>query len=1033
MSPKHAAAARRKISGTFLATLLSACVLSAAQPTPTVATGMIAGRVLNASTGNFLNNARVSVQGTAIEVFSNANGDYRLANVPAGPVTLVASFIGLGQQSAAVVVPAGGRLEQDFSLNVIESQSQLADGKPIVLEPMSVTAKALSGQAVALTEQRNAKNIKNVISLDEFVDMADGNVGEFIKFVPGLDLQYNPFYPASVTIRGMPATGTLVQFDGVPTAPAALGNTRTFDLNTAATANIERIEVSKVPTPDMPANAVGGSINVISKSGFSRPTALFSYNTYLTYNAMDGEFSPSFSKAAGPDPKSTQRPTQFAYDLSYILPLKKTLAFTFALTRAPRSNESEFFTPTWNLNTFTLTSQGVNEYVSNVDLRTAKATLDWRPSENSTLQLSFNRTDRSSLTRQNTTLFTPGAGSTGDAFSVRGAATGVGTTAQNLAANGQYRSLELASAVYKYNGKSWKVDGHVSYSNGGFKLKDVDDGFFASAATNQTNLVIGATGLEGVYDRKIPVLTAATRTGQPVDLFNGSNYTVNTVTSAPGVVKNEVTSLGANLARDFDFTVPTRIKVGYYLEQMTRSVTSGTSTWTFTPPGGAAAKVASNYDFIAQPFSRRMSFTDTSGKKIGAQYISLYNLYELYKRNPSWFVLNEAAAYTNLVNGSVAIDETISAPYLRMDNRFFNNRLSVVSGVRYERTTDDGQGPLNDIAATYQRDASGRFLRNSSGALIKVTTNALAEAKLRYAERGARKRTSYGDFYPSLNASYSFSDNLVMRAAYARTIGRPELSEIVPTTVITDPAATSGSKTITIVDGSLGPWSADNFDLTFEAYNLKDATATVSFFYKDMKNFFTTARSQVTPEFLAELGLGNDYIDYDVVRSRNAGNAKISGLEFSYRQTLSFIPGWGKRLQAFVTVTTNDLSGPNADDFTEYSHRNVNAGLTYVHSRLVAKINLTNNGWVRRSPTAATAAGGLPKQYNMRGPVTKLDLSLEYRIHRRVSLYCSIRNLTAEPVELSVIQFDPKVPAYAWPRNYQFVAAVYTLGIKGTF
>jgi TonB-dependent receptor len=1017
----------------FCASFLSLCVLSWAQPAPATSTGTIEGRVLNASTGNFLNNARVSVQGTTIETFTNATGDYRLVDVPAGATTVTATFLGLEQQSAAVRVAPGIKAEQDFSLNVVESQSQQANGKPIVLEAMSVTARALSGQAVALTEQRNAANIKNVISLDEFVDMADGNVGEFIKFVPGLDIQYNPFYPASVTIRGMPATGTLVQFDGVPTAPAALGNTRTFDLNTAATANIERIEVSKVPTPDMPANAVGGSINVISKTGFSRPTPLFSYNTYLTYNALEGAFDPGFGKAAGPDPKSTLRPVQFAYDLSYILPLRRTLAFTFALTRAPRYNQSEFFTPTWNLTTQTLTSQGVNHYVSNVDLRTAKATLDWRPTENSTLQLSFSQTDRASLTRQNTTLFTPGAGSTGDAVSIRGAATGVGTVAQNLAANGQYRSLELASAVYKYNGKYWKIDGHVSYSNGGFNLKDVEDGFFASAATNQTNLIIGATGLDGIYDRKIPTLTATTRTAQAVDLFNGINNSVNTVTSAPGVVQNEVRSLGANLARDFDFTVPTRIKVGYYLEQMTRSVTSGTSTWTFTPPGGAAARTASNYDLIDDLFSRRMSFTDTSGKTVGARYISLYNLHQLYLRNPAWFVLNEPAAYTNRVNGSVAIDETISAPYFRMDNRFLKNKLWLVSGVRYERTSDAGQGPLNDIAATYQRDAAGRFIRNANGALVKVTTNALAEARLRYTERGARKKTSYGDFYPSINASYSFSENLVMRAAYARTIGRPELSEIVPTTIITDPAATTGSKTITIVDGSLGPWSADNFDLTFEAYSLKDATASVSFFYKDMKDFFTTVRSPVTSEFLADLGLGNDYIDYDVVRSKNAGNAKISGLEFSYRQTLSFIPNWGKRLQAFVTVTTNDLSGPNADDFTEYSRRNVNAGLTYVHSRLVAKINLTNNDWVRRGPTAATAAGGFPKQYNMRGPVTKLDLSLEYRFHRRLSLYCSIRNLTAEPVELSVIQSDPKVPAHTWPRTYQYVPAVYTLGVKGSF
>ena len=1011
---------------------LSFWLVAGAQPSPTVTTGVITGRVLNASTGSFLNNARVAVQGTELQTYSNNFGEYRLVDVPAGNVVVVSSHVGLEQQVGTKLVAAGVTVVQDFSLSAVQGEAR-KDGEVVRLEPMSVTAKNLSGQAIALNEKRTAANIKDVIAVDEFVDMADGNVGEFVKFVPGVDIQYNPFSPASVTIRGMPATGTLVQFDGVPTAPAALGNTRTFDLNTAATANIERIEVSKVPTPDMPANAVGGSVNVISKSGFSRSTPLFSYSTYLTYNAMAHEFNPRFSRAAGPDSKSTQRPVQFAYDLSYILPLNKKVAFTFALTSAPRFNQSEFFTPTWNLNTLLLTSQGQNEYINNVDLTTKKATIDWRLVENGTLQLSYSRTDRASLIRQNTTLFTPGAGATGDATSIKGAATGVGTAAQNLAGNGQYRQLELASAVYKYYGKYWKADGSLSYSRGGFKLKDMGDGIFASVATAQGNLIESATGLDGIYRRQIPVLNVTSRTGAPVDIFDGRGYTINTVTSAEGEVKNEVTSFGWNVARDFDLKVPTRIKVGYYLEKMTRSVTSGTGTYTFTPPGATTTRLASAYDVMAGPFSDRMSFSNAAGNKVGARYLSLGKLYDLYKQNPSWFVLNEAAAYTNRVNGSVELSETISAPYIRMDNKFLKNKLLLVSGVRYENTSDDGRGPLNDIGATYQRDASGKFIRNASGALVKITTNALANAQLQLKERGSRKKTSYGGFFPSINASYSFSDRLVLRGAYARTIGRPELSQIVPTTIVTDPAATSGARTITVVDGNLKPWSADNYDLTLEAYGTKNASASVSLFYKDMKNFFTDERSPVTPAQLLEFGLPADYSDYDVVHNRNAGSAGISGLEFSYRQTLSFIPVWGERFQAFVTLTTTNLSGRNADDFAEYSHRNSNAGLSYVHGRLVAKINLTSNGWVRRGPTAATAAGGFPRQYNLRGPVTKLDLSVEYRLFKQFAAYCSIRNLTAEPVWLSVGQYEPKVPSYTWPRNYQFVAANYTLGIKGSY
>src|SRR5687768_13531290 len=64
--------------------LLAVCSLSLVQPAQAATTGTIRGRVLNASTGNYLNNVRVSVAGTALETMTNATGDYWLTQVPVG-------------------------------------------------------------------------------------------------------------------------------------------------------------------------------------------------------------------------------------------------------------------------------------------------------------------------------------------------------------------------------------------------------------------------------------------------------------------------------------------------------------------------------------------------------------------------------------------------------------------------------------------------------------------------------------------------------------------------------------------------------------------------------------------------------------------------------------------------------------------------------------------------------------------------------------------------------------------------------------
>src|SRR4051812_27224399 len=81
--------------------------------------GSIEGRVLNAAAGNYLNNARVTVEGTAIETFTDSFGQYRLAHVPAGDVKVKVFYTGLPAQTASVSVAPGQSVQRDFTLGAI--------------------------------------------------------------------------------------------------------------------------------------------------------------------------------------------------------------------------------------------------------------------------------------------------------------------------------------------------------------------------------------------------------------------------------------------------------------------------------------------------------------------------------------------------------------------------------------------------------------------------------------------------------------------------------------------------------------------------------------------------------------------------------------------------------------------------------------------------------------------------------------------------------------------------------------------------
>ncbi|WP_414663408.1 TonB-dependent receptor domain-containing protein [Horticoccus sp. 23ND18S-11] len=904
------------------------------------------------------------------------------------------------------------------------------------LEAYTVVERELSGQAIALQERRSAPNIKNVISLEEFGDMGEGNVGEFLKFVPGVSMSYNPQTPQSAGIRGMPATGTIVMANGSEMASSQDG-TRTFDLGLSASGNVERVEVSKVPTPEMPANAIGGTINIISKSGFSRSKPLLSYNAFLTNNALNGlgDINPSLRQQAGPDPKTSVPYSQPAFNLSYLLPLNKQLAFTFALSRAPRYSDFQYLFSVWDRVRGIETQNRPGNLILTEERDLAAVSIDWKPADRHLVQAGFQGSNQTVFTRQFHLTSTVGANATGGPTFSQGSPAAVGNVSQVFNTwTGQYKTLRHFTLNYRFEGATWKIDANAAYSLGGLRRKDTEDGFFNNITTSLTGLVVRYEGIDAIGQQRSAIISATNSAGRPVDVFDGNNYSVTAASASPLRVEDQIKRAGFNVRRDFSLLVPVALKFGAVVNQQTKDSRGGAFSVLFSPPGGAAAQVARNFDLIADGYSARSNFTDAAGHTVNVKWLSPHKLHSLSVSHPEYFVLGtaqQAAQYTSQVNTSKRLQETIPAAYVRGDVRFFSNRLWFVGGVRFEQTRDEGLGPLNDIGATYQRDASGAFRRDAAGRLVPITTDALARARLQLTERGSRAKRVYDGYFPSFNSSFEITPHLVARAAYAKTIGRPTLTEIIPGISVTDPDSPSATRTITAINSGLSPWTANNYDLTLELYELKGATASVSLFRKDIANFFGTVRTSATPALLAEFGLSDDYLAYDVLTKRNFGQASIEGVEVGYRQSLAaFLPAWGKGLQIYANVTSLALGGQNADDFANFSPRDISWGASYARPRFIGKINVIQSKWIRGSPVVASAT--VPAgSYTYTAPQTRIDLSAEYRFTKWFSVYGSSRNLTHSVKRTGTR--GPGVPDYAQLDYFQYTGSLFTLGMKGDF
>src|SRR5207237_4614561 len=83
----------------------------------------------------------------------------------------------------------------------------------------------------------------------------------------------------------------------------------------------------------------------------------------------------------------------------------------------------------------------------------------------------------------------------------------------------------------------------------------------------------------------------------------------------------------------------------------------------------------------------------------GLPAISPHRAWLALQDNPTLFTKTPAqvvAAENFRLNASEHAAEEVSAAYVQTEARFFNNRLNLLAGVRFEHTHDEGQGLLLD-------------------------------------------------------------------------------------------------------------------------------------------------------------------------------------------------------------------------------------------------------------------------------------------------------------------------------------------------
>ncbi|MFN7398217.1 MAG: TonB-dependent receptor domain-containing protein [Sandaracinobacter sp.] len=250
----------------------------------------------------------------------------------------------------------------------------------------------------------------------------------------------------------------------------------------------------------------------------------------------------------------------------------------------------------------------------------------------------------------------------------------------------------------------------------------------------------------------------------------------------------------------------------------------------------------------------------------------------------------------------------------------------------------------------------------------------------------------YWDIFPSVNARFDLSDDIVARASFQRGVARPSFGQVRVGAAISD---TSTPGTVTGGNPNLRPEYTWGTDASLEWYLPGDGLLSVSGFYRWVDDVLYDSRTIVGDDRFDIDGI--DRSGYDFISTLNGDRGRLYGVEFAYLQQWTFLPGAldGFGFQgniAFIggSFDTRDRQGA---DFPGTSDTVVNASLFYEKFGLSARLSYQwRSDWVDTLGGLGVGSSGDER----RAAYSNLDLAIRYQINRNVGLFFDANNLTDE-------------------------------------
>lgn len=916
-----------------------------AQPAPGLRGGGLTGTVSNSATGANLEGAEVRLDPSGLTVLSARDGRFVFSQVRPGSYQVTATYSGLDAKSVPVIVEDGATRSVEIGLS-----SQVYQLSKFVVEGER------EGNALAITQQRNAPNVKSVISSDAFGNVADLNLGNFLLRLPGMSKEESEGEIIRVQIRGVDSNMNAVSIDGTR---GSSGSTRSFErgfeIDKVPADFIETIEVTKAATPDIDADSIGGAVNLKTKSALDRKGRRTTYQFGNTYNIDQKSFRPMGSVSHSDI--LVKEKLGVLFTASYNESHKPRDRSNIDFERTTDTNRPVFFSmANWGQDQLKHMRAGLG---LRFDYRVNPATKVYFNTMYSLYEDQLNRRQAglSTAAATNVVSFTD---------------TATVTRNQTFSLNQNLRHRDIETLNFQFGGESTLFGGRLDFTAN------------YSPSEGEENRFIPVRSTAGVgfrqdrsLDPRRPVLAQVSGP----DIYDARNSTLASIDLPEIFSKDTIYGAQVNFRKPFRTEIPFALKTGLRWRDQAREKDQNRRMYSYVGQNGVAGPVgAANDDNLERFFDPGYTHVAFNFPR-GLQYLKLPELRDTLRNSPQLFREDLVVGTRDSIRLDSRAEETVTAAYVMGDLRL--GRLGIVTGIRVEDTQFSGQGYKQEVTPA----------ERARRAAITGTLTPEEIVRRTFAEFANRTHAEgdYRDYFPSIHFKYQFTPGLLGRVSYSTGIGRPNFAQIVP-----DMTVDNELLTITSNNPDLKPQYGKNFDAVLEYYFEPAGLFSVGAFQKNLTNFIYRSNAGV---------LGNDsmfgeaYAGYSLRTDFNGGSAEIRGIEVSYSQQFSNLPGLWRGFGAFANFTwlesEGDYGEPGANltgsQLPGFTPKTGNVGISYMAHGITARVKMNYTGNRLESYNADPSRRTFDKES------LPVDVNLAYALNRWLSVYADVINVFNTP------------------------------------